>query len=257
MQEPGIGTYLQSDDASTSIDAPTPRSALAIGAHPDDIEFGCGGTLAKWAKRGCRISSVILTDGSKGSWTPGDDPLLLAQRREHEAYNAAARLTGSKDLTFLRVPDGELIRTNELVAQVAAAIRRTQCDVILAHDPWKRYRLHPDHREAGWIALDAIVAARDPLYLPHQEFAAHRPKAALLWEADIVDHYETIKESLEDKFSSLLCHTSQLGTTMGIANPDDPQEISAFHERLIATHRSIGTRAQLELAEEFKILTAL
>jgi LmbE family N-acetylglucosaminyl deacetylase len=257
MQQPGIGTYLQEDHTAISWDLPVPRSALAIGAHPDDIEFGCGGTLAKWAKEGCQVSTVIFTDGSKGSWIPGDDPQALAERREIEARTAASTLTGSTDLTFLRAVDGELRRTQSIFEAVVSAIRRTQCEVILAHDPWKRYRLHPDHREAGWISLDAIVAARDPLYLPDIHLAAHRPTTALLWEADLVDHYETIDSSFESKFASLLCHTSQLGTTMGIADPNSPDEIGAFRERLTATHRSIGERTGGGLAEEFKVLTSL
>ena len=68
-----------------SVDLEVPLVALAIGAHPDDIEFGCGGTLAKWAKAGCSINHLVLTDGSKGTWNVNADiPKLIAQRREQQ-----------------------------------------------------------------------------------------------------------------------------------------------------------------------------
>src|ERR1700728_304525 len=90
------------------IDLPTPSVALAIGAHPDDIEFGCGGTLAKWAAAGCRIHHVVCTDGSKGSWDPHEDPARLVAVRPEEQREASRRLGGQGEVTFLGWPDGPL-----------------------------------------------------------------------------------------------------------------------------------------------------
>ena len=76
----------------------TPRSALAIGAHPDDVEFGCGGTLAKWAADGCVVHHLVLTDGSKGTWNPEADTAALARTRQTEQREAARRLAGERAL---------------------------------------------------------------------------------------------------------------------------------------------------------------
>ena len=84
------------------------RSRYAIGAHPDDIEFGCGGTLAKWARRGCVIHHAVLTDGSKGTWDPDEDEKVLVRRREEEQRAAARVLGGSAPVTFFGRVDGEL-----------------------------------------------------------------------------------------------------------------------------------------------------
>src|SRR2546429_2096954 len=98
------------DDMTTEIttNIDTPTRALAVGAHPDDIEFGCGGTLAKWAAAGCEIHHVVCTDGSKGSWDPDEDLTLLVSTRMEEQRAAARILGGSADVVFLRWPDGEL-----------------------------------------------------------------------------------------------------------------------------------------------------
>ena len=71
-------------------------------------------------------------------------------------------------------------------------IRELCPEVVFGHDPWKRYRLHPDHRHAGLLACEGIVAARDPHFYREQGLAAHRPKALLLWEADEPDHVEDV-----------------------------------------------------------------
>ncbi|HET7722988.1 MAG TPA: PIG-L family deacetylase, partial [Acidimicrobiales bacterium] len=91
-----------------SRDLPAPARALAIGAHPDDVEFGCGGTLAKWAAAGCAISHLICTDGSKGSWDPDDDPATLVASRQVEQRAASVALGGTGDVVFLGWRDGEL-----------------------------------------------------------------------------------------------------------------------------------------------------
>src|SRR6185503_5868903 len=127
----------------TSVDLPIPRVALAVAAHPDDVEFGCGGTLAKWAAEGCEIAHLICTDGSKGSWDPSEDVARLVAVRQDE-QRAAARALGGGEVVFLGWTDGELEAGVQQRWQVAYWIRRLQPDVVLGHDPWRRYRLHPD-----------------------------------------------------------------------------------------------------------------
>lgn len=252
-----LATYLKEQNGATTWNLPTPRSALAIGAHPDDIEFGCGGTLAKWAKEGTRVHSAILTDGSKGSWEGATDPRGLATTREREARNAALRLTGSHDVRFLDQVDGELATDRVLVEKLCQIIREIKPEVVLGHDPWQRYRLHPDHRNAGWLTTDAIVAARDPLFFSDQPFAPHRPQCLMLWEADMVDHYEEIASSLPDKFEALLCHISQYSTTFGIDSPTDRPQHMAFRERLEEVHRKEGAKMGRGASESFKLIAEL
>ena len=87
---------------------------------------------------------------------------------------------------------------------------------MLGHDPWKRYRLHPDHRHAGLLAVEGIVAARDPHFFPEQALPHHRPDALLLFEADEPDHVEDVAGYADAKLAALHAHTSQLLSTMDI-----------------------------------------
>jgi LmbE family N-acetylglucosaminyl deacetylase len=214
-------------------DLPAPDRALAIGAHPDDIEFGCGATLAKWADAGSRIHLLVLTDGSKGSWEPGADLAALVTMREEEQRNAA-RVIGAVDVTFLGAPDGELDERLPYRSAVCEVIRRTRPDVVAAHDPWKRYRLHPDHRHAGYLALDGLVAARDPHFFPEQGLTPHRPAHLLLFEADAPDHAEIVTDHLERKIDALLRHVSQWRSTMAIEadGPHAQKQREMFADRI-------------------------
>ena len=130
-------------DGPVSVNLDVPARALAVAAHPDDVEFGCGGTLAKWAAAGCRIHHLVCTDGSKGSWDPDEDTAELVTRRRAEQRDAARTLGGDGEVVFLDQRDGELEPTPALRAEIAYWIRRLQPDVVLGHDPWRRYRLHP------------------------------------------------------------------------------------------------------------------
>jgi LmbE family N-acetylglucosaminyl deacetylase len=217
------------DTRTVSVDLATPGSALAIGAHPDDIEFGAGATLAKWAAQGCRVHHLVLTDGSKGSWDPDQDLGRLVADRMQECRQAAAHIDGPKDgrveepgdrrterVVFLGRVDGELENDADARREVAQVMRTVQPDVVLGHDPWRRYRLHPDHRAAGFLTLDALVAARDPHFFSDLDIEPHRPQALLLWEADLPNHVERAEGFAATKVEALLCHHSQLGTTMGV-----------------------------------------
>src|SRR5574338_749023 len=90
-----------------------PESAMAIVAHPDDIEFSCSGTIARWVKAGTRICYVLCTSGEVGIAAPGMTKARAAEIREGEQLEAA-RLTGVTDVVFLRYPDGMLEATMEL-----------------------------------------------------------------------------------------------------------------------------------------------
>jgi LmbE family N-acetylglucosaminyl deacetylase len=228
---------------------------LAIGAHSDDVEFGCGGTLAKWAAAGTTVHVLVLTDGSKGTWDPHADlaALVATRRREQEAAASELGVTG---VEMLDLPDGELQSGLPERALVTAAIRRIRPDVVLGHDPWKRYRLHPDHRHAGWLLLDGVVAARDHHFFPDQRLPAHRPSRLLLFEAEVVDHVERVRDHLDAKVRALLRHHSQWRSTMKI-DPEGPEaeaQREAFVARVRGEAETAGRGAGIGPAEGFKLI---
>ena len=236
---------------------PTPERALAVGAHPDDVEFGCGATLAKWAAAGCQIHHLVCTDGSKGSWDPDEDVPRLVATRQDEQRAASRALGGKGDVVFLGWPDGELEAGVRQRWQIAYWLRHLRPDVVLGHDPWRRYRLHPDHRHAGFLLTDGIVAARDPHFFPELGAEPHRPSALLLWEADEPDHVEDVDGFGDIKLAALMEHRSQFRSTMYIDDPAAHDEVEAFRERVLDRLRQNGALAGLALGEAFKLVDEL
>jgi LmbE family N-acetylglucosaminyl deacetylase len=239
-----------------SRDLDVPTSALAIGAHPDDVEFGAGATLAKWAANGCVVHHLVCTDGSKGTWDVHADTGALVERRRVEQREASRRLSGPRagSVVFLGEVDGELESTLELRSAVAKVIRELRPSVVLGHDPWKRYRLHPDHRHAGLLACDAIVAARDPHFFREHGIAHHRPDTLLLWEADVADHVEDVSDFMSVKLHALEAHESQFESTM---KATDDAQIEAFRERVRTRLAGLGAPHGVAAAELFKLITDL
>ncbi|MCY3649112.1 MAG: PIG-L family deacetylase [Acidimicrobiaceae bacterium] len=237
----------------TTVDVAVPARALAIGAHPDDIEFGCGATLAKWAGAGCEASLLVCTDGSKGTWDAGADIAALVARRQREQSEAGRRLGALGEVRFLGEVDGELEVTMALRSRMAKVIRELRPDVVLGHDPFKRWRLHPDHRAAGFLCMDALVAARDPHFFPEHGVPHHRPVELLLFECEAPDHVEQVAPAnIEAKVQALLAHESQFVSTHGIRSDDDGTGMAAFRARVVEKCRDAGRRAGLPYGEAFK-----
>jgi LmbE family N-acetylglucosaminyl deacetylase len=217
------------------------RRALALGAHPDDVELQAGGTLAAWAARGVHVELACFTAGEKGSHDPEADPAELARVRRAEAAAAAAPLGAAVPVHFLGAVDGELEVTMALRLAVARLVRTVRPDVVLGHDPWRRWLLHPDHRAAGTLTVDGVVAARDPLYAP-EGLAAHRPHTVLLFGTDTPDELVEVTATIDAKLAALAAHASQL--------PD-----RADLERRVRTwNAAIGAAAGLHYAEAFHTL---
>lgn len=241
----------------SSVDLPVPAVALAVGAHPDDIELGCGATLAKWSAAGCRIHHLVCTDGAKGSWDPGEDTAALVAARREEQRRASRALGGAGEVTFLDWPDGELGCGLAARRQVAEVIRRARPDVVLGHDPWKRWRLHPDHRHAGFLVTDGIVAGRDPHFFPDLELAPHRPSTLLLFEADTADHAEDVTGYESTKIRALLEHRTQWRSTLLIDGPEDAAGRARFEARVREKLGEGGRAADSDAAEVFKLVADL
>jgi LmbE family N-acetylglucosaminyl deacetylase len=176
------------------------------------------------------------------------------RRRQDEQREAARRLAGDRagEVVFLGYVDGELASGIDERSRVARVIRELRPDVVLGHDPWKRYRLHPDHRHAGLLACDGVVAARDPHFFPEHGLAHHRPEAILLWEADVVHHIEDVTGWVDHKLAALEAHESQFESTMKAAHAG---ELDAFRARIRARLSGLGAPYGLAAVEAFAAIT--
>jgi len=238
------------------LNIPTPASALAIGAHPDDVEFGCGGTLARWAADGCVVHHLVLTDGSKGTWDVEADTAALVAVRQDEQRAAARRLGATGEVRFLGHVDGELEAGVAERTAVARAIRELRPAAVLGHDPWRRYRLHPDHRAAGFVACDAVVMAREP-HFALDGLPAWRPVLLMLWEADEPDLLIDVSDYVDVKLGALLAHETQLESTMAITDATAEGEVDRFRRRLLDRLATWGRQAGVAHAEAFKLIDSL
>ncbi len=190
----------------------TQNRVMVIAAHPDDPEFGCGGTIAKWAAAGQEITYLILTRGDKGTHDPNVKPGDLAALREEE-QQAAAQVLGVKDVIFLGYPDQMLENTMALRRRVSDLIRQYRPHIIMAIDPWRLYQLHPDHRAAGFVALDAIYAAREWHVFPEQfagDIGPWRVKEAYLYWPAKPDYWEDVSDYIDLRVAALRKHESQI-----------------------------------------------
>jgi LmbE family N-acetylglucosaminyl deacetylase len=221
------------------------RQVLALGAHPDDVELQAGGSLAAWARQGAHVELACFTAGEKGSPDPAADQVELGRVRRAEATEAARALGASVPVHFLGAVDGELEVTMALRLAVARLVRTARPDVVLGHDPWRRWLLHPDHRAAGLLTVDSVVAARDPLYAPSlaaEGLPAHRPHTVLLFGTDTPDELVDVTDTMDAKLAALRAHASQ------IADHEDLQR------RIRTWNAAIGADAGIAYAEAFHTL---
>ncbi len=160
-------------------------------------------------------------------------------------------------MIFLGWPDGELEAGIRQRWELCSWIRIIRPEVVLGHDPWKRYRLHPDHRNAGFLLTDSVVAARDPHFFPEQASLPYRPRALLLWEADEPDHVEDATGFEATKLEALLAHRSQWRSTMRIEDGAATGEVDAFRTRMMDRLGEHGSLAGLAAGEAFKLMAKL
>ena len=218
---------------------------MVIAAHPDDPEFGCGGTIAKLAAQGKEITYVLLTSGDKGSHDPSIRPGQLARMREREQRAAADEL-GVKEVIFLRYPDGILENTLALRAQLAHIIRQHKPHILFAIDPWRHYQLHPDHRAAGFAALDAVYAAREWNIFAEQlmdDDPPWRVKQIYLFWTENADHWEDVSDTIDKRIAALTRHVSQVGT-----------DTAKLDERIRERAAKVGEKYGFAYGEEFKLI---
>lgn len=224
-----------------------PKIVLGIAAHPDDLDVGAGGTLAKFATDGAAVHYLILTDGGKGS----DDLSMTTEQlieTRHNEQQSALEIIGGKSITFLDYPDGELEITMQLKKDIVKVIRAIKPDVVITMDPTVIYSAdrsiinHPDHRAAGQATLDAVFPlARDRLTFPElleAGYEPHKTSIVLLVNFNERNFAVDITDTFDIKFAALKAHSSQFG------NLDD-----APWFKDMATSQSQGTG--FKLAETF------
>ena len=184
------------------------KRALCIVAHPDDIEFYCGGTVLKMTSRGVLVDFVLATSGDKGARDVSKSRAKVARIRERE-QEAAAYVLGVKRVAFLRHPDAELVEDLELREEFVREIRESKPDVLLTFDPNVDYRYHPDHRVVGRVALDAAwPCARDPLTYP-KAGAAHETREVWCFAGEHPTLEVDVSDVLEAKIEARMAHASQ------------------------------------------------
>ena len=197
-----------------------PERAMVIMAHPDDIEFSCSGTIARWTARGTEVCYVLITSGDVGIADAGITKLMAQETREEEQTNAA-KVCGVENLVFLREPDGMLVATLELRKKLVREIRKFKPEVVICGDPtvvWvgDSYINHPDHRAAATAAVDAIFPAsgQPNLFeeLEEEGLEAHKPRKVYVnvWNPDDADLFVNITETIDKKVKALKAHTSQM-----------------------------------------------
>jgi LmbE family N-acetylglucosaminyl deacetylase len=219
---------------------------MVIVAHPDDMEFSAGGTVAKLAKAGKHVTLVQVTSGNKGTDRRDITSDELAAMREAELKESCDRL-GVAHIEFFRVGDGEVMPDLELKERIVRQLRIHRPDVVITHDPFRPYALHSDHRGVGQSTVDAVYpTARDPLHYHHHltEEGLEPHKTAELWLAnpESPDLYIDITETVDDKIYALKAHKSQVG---------DGEHLE---ERIKQRSGDHGAVAGMKFAEAFKVI---
>jgi LmbE family N-acetylglucosaminyl deacetylase len=199
------------------------RRVLAIGAHPDDIEFGAGGTIARWVDEGWDVRYLIVTSGQRGVQDANQDPEEFGRLREEES-RAAAKVAGVTDVTFLGYPDGRLEATIALRRDISRVIRRVRPQRVVSQSPERSFRRiyasHPDHLAAGEATMAAVYPdARNPFAHPElleEGFEPWSVPEMYLATADESDVFVEITNTFERKLEALRCHASQMTDLDGL-----------------------------------------
>ncbi|MEX2220435.1 MAG: PIG-L deacetylase family protein [Candidatus Rokuibacteriota bacterium] len=228
---------------------PPIQRALILTAHPDDSEFGAGGTVARLVREGMHVAYCIVTSGNKGSSDRTMTPERLARIREDEQRNAA-RVLGVETVEFLGFPDCEVEDTRESRLAVTAAIRRHRPDRLIIQNPHRTKNLgasHRDHRTVAGIALDCVYPlARDHLAFPEllaQGLEPHKVREVYMmwWENPelVVD----ISDTIDLKIKALSCHASQF------------RDFAAVEKRVRERGAELGRPKGYAYAETFELIS--
>ncbi|PKB58937.1 MAG: hypothetical protein BZY83_04495 [SAR202 cluster bacterium Casp-Chloro-G2] len=228
----------------------TPERVLVVTPHPDDADFWCAGTVAKWLDGGASVRYVLCTDGGKGTTDPNISSAALSKMREQEQADAVQAL-GVQELVLLHHPDGSLEDNDEFRRELVRQIRQVRPDVVLCPEPYrKNLAWHRDHRITGQVALDAVFpCARDHLHFVElwrdEGLEPHKTPTMLFWGTEEADTISDISESFDAKLKAVKAHKSQM-------DGHSDSEIADFVKERA---RDAAGNSGLELAEAFRKLT--
>ncbi len=248
------------------------KRILVFEAHGDDMEFTCGGTIAKFTERGYEVHLCVATDNDKGSFELTADELRAARDRE---VQGAARVLCVPGITCLGYPDGELMEKaplHVLRGQFMRLIRQVRPDMIFTWDPFTPYEGHPDHRQVAWAAHEAASFAHFQLYCPEhlkEGLEPHYVGEEWFFAKSPRDVNKTvdISEQIDRKIDALCEHVCQMEMTVmeaqaavaaaGVDVPfvrdADPGDYRPVIEAQIkAWAASVGKRAGFAYGEEFR-----
>jgi len=229
-----------------------PQKILVILAHPDDPEFFCGASLARWVRAGHTVVYQILTCGDKG-WnpkTPADmttDQLCAIRHREQQA---AAAVIGASAVHFLDLPDGYLVPDIDLRCEIVRLIRKHRPDILVTCDPqtlFAPYGLnHPDHRACGQVVLDAVFpAAGSPVFFPQlltEGYEPHMPRE--VWSA-LTNQPDTtidVTDTWDIKLKAIFEHRSQV------------QDVDTLLQRMRSRRTADSTEENPRYEEKFRVV---
>ncbi|HVE24263.1 MAG TPA: PIG-L deacetylase family protein [Sporichthya sp.] len=198
--------------------AESPVRVLVITAHPDDVDYGAGGTVAGWTAAGIEVAYCIVTDGDAGGVDASITRTEMAQIRREEQRKAAAVL-GVTEVEFLGYPDGRVEVSLDLRRDISRAIRRFRPTRVVLQSPLRdlrsMYGSHPDHTATGEAAMCAVYPdARNefahPELLRDEGLAPHT--VAEVWVMAGMgdgDTFIDITDNVERKLAALWAHVSQ------------------------------------------------
>ena len=225
------------------------QRAMVVVAHPDDAEWGCAGTVAKWCAEGWEVVYVLCTDGSKGSEDPEMTSGRLVEIRKQEQLDAG-KVLGLKDIVFLGYEDSMLEPTLELRRDIAREIRRHRPDVLICMNPVRSvdgegYLGHPDHFASGEAALSAVFpSSRDRLTFPEllrEGLEPHKVKEVwMMFHGDTADKFVDVSAYMDTAVDALKAHQTQVS--------EEDAEVGMRQWR-----NSTGQKVGFEFAEAFKV----
>jgi LmbE family N-acetylglucosaminyl deacetylase len=233
------------------------KTAMVIMAHPDDVEFSCGGTVVKWVQEGWRVSCVICTDGGSGgpdeAMQAGPQERLAVSETRQREQRAAAQVLGLQEVIFLNHRDGELQATLEFRREMVRLLRTYKPYRVVCQSPERSWspqmflgRYHPDHRACGEGVISALYpASQNPWDFPEllsEGLMPHKVKELYVVGAPVLNHWVDVSETIDIKIEALLAHTSQF-----IGRTDKISQL--IRERL----SEAGKRYGVAFAEEFHL----
>ena len=228
---------------------------LIVTAHPDDVDFGAAGSIARWTEEGVEVSYCIVTDGDAGGFDPAVPRSEIPAIRRAE-QTAAAKTVGVTDVHFLGYPDGRLELSMDLRRDISRVIRQVRPERVLCQSPDRNYQRiqasHPDHLVAGEAALCAVYPdARNPFAhgeLLKEGLEPHTVAEVWLMASPGSDHAVDITDTVERKISALRCHVSQL------PNPEAIEGLIRRWGEAIALNSGLPDG---RLAEAFQVISTV